>query len=302
MAQDPFFSLQGNCNHVDSPTDLSAVLRNGKGFHNGIYRPDIWEYSEGETPSLKELHFENCSLSKTTLKGLYFVSCKFINCLFIGTHFDKCEFHDCKFIGCNFFKATLDNCYLNPKSIKGISKITHSNIALSIFSELIKNAKQIESSNFQSDAEFYYKVYQRYQKRFSLRVKEQQKRVSIQSILKLIRFGATFIADFIWMLISGYGMRSRHVVFSGISFICILTYMNYQFGTLIDGISNNTDGFARGIDSLYFSVMTITTLGYGTITPTNPEGKLWVAFQAITGVVWLTACASVIVKKIVRAS
>lgn len=302
MAQDTFFKLQGTCNKIESQEKLSSILRNGKGFRDGIYIPDIWNYSKDETPSLKELYFENCSFSKTTSKGLYFVSCKFFNCLFIDTQFDKCEFHDCEFIGCNFFKTTLDNCYLNPASIKGISKIKHSNIALGIFSELIKNAKQVENPNFQSDAEFYYKIYRRYQKRYRLKVKKNQKRLSVNWIVKLIQFIVTFIADFLWMLISGYGMRSRYVVFSGISFICILTYINYRFDSLIDGISNSADQFAKGVDSLYFSVMTITTLGYGSVTPTNPEGKLWVAFQAITGVVWLTACASVIVKKIVRSS
>lgn len=302
MNQDPFFKLQGTCDEIESQEELSTILRNGKGFHNGIYTPETWGFSKDETPSLKKLHFENCSFSKTTIKGLDFVSCKFINCHFMGTYFDECEFHDCEFLGCNFFKAKLNNCYLDPNSIKGISKIKHSNIALRLYSELIKNAKQVDSSNFQSDAEFYYKVYQRYQKLFKLKPDENEKRLSLKWGFKLIKFIASFVGDFIWMLISGYGMRSRYVVFSGISFICILTCMNYQFGTLIDGISNNTDEFARGVDSLYFSVMTITTLGYGSVTPTNPEGKLWVAFQAITGVVWLTACASVIVKKIVRSS
>lgn len=302
MSQDPFFKLQGKCDNINSQANLSSVLRNGKAFHNGIYMPDIWEYTKDETPPLKGILFKNCSFSKTTLKKLYFVSCQFVDCLFINTHFDECQFHHCEFNCCNFFKSTLDKCYLNPNAIKGISKIKHPNIALGIFSELIKNAKQVESSNFQSDAEFYYRLYQRYQRRFSLKEKVDPKRTPLKWIWKLISFTVTFLADFVWMLISGYGLRSRYVVLSGFSFICILTYMNYKYSALIDGMTANTGAYAKSIDCLYFSVMTITTLGYGTVSPTNPEGKLWVALQAIAGVIWLTSCASVIVKKIVRSS
>ncbi|WP_031485775.1 ion channel [Maridesulfovibrio frigidus] len=302
MSQDPFFRLHGECDKIKSPGEFSTVLRNGKGFHNGIYWPALWEYVKGETPPLKELHFENCSLSKTTLKGLEFVSCKFIDCRFIDTKFENCEFHGCEFHGCNFYRATMDNCYLDPKAIKGISKVMHPNIALRVFADLKKNAKQVENPNFQSDAEFYYKVYNRYQKRFGLTIKGNQKRLSFKWIYKLFRFVFTFLVDFLWMLISGYGMRSRYVFFSGLSLVCILTFINYRFGALIEGSSNGGDIVSKGVDSLYFSVMTITTLGYGAIAPTNPEGKLLIVSQALVGVIWLTACASVIVKKIVRSS
>lgn len=38
------------------------------------------------------------------------------------------------------------------------------------------------------------------------------------------------------------------------------------------------------IDSLYFSTITITTIGYGDIAPTNPVSKLFTVFFAFSGV------------------
>ena len=38
------------------------------------------------------------------------------------------------------------------------------------------------------------------------------------------------------------------------------------------------------IDSLYFTTMTITTVGYGDLTPTQPISKLFTVFYCITGI------------------
>ncbi len=48
------------------------------------------------------------------------------------------------------------------------------------------------------------------------------------------------------------------------------------------------------IDSLYFSVMTITTIGYGDFTPKTDIGKIFTIIFAIIGVTaWLYLAASV---------
>ena len=47
-----------------------------------------------------------------------------------------------------------------------------------------------------------------------------------------------------------------------------------------------TDGTVPIRDSLYFSIVTFTTLGYGDIQPV-PAGRLLAAFQALSGYIYL---------------
>jgi len=46
---------------------------------------------------------------------------------------------------------------------------------------------------------------------------------------------------------------------------------------------SNVEGW-RAIDSLYFSVTTLTTVGYGDLTPQTDAGKLFTVFYILIGV------------------
>jgi voltage-gated potassium channel len=43
------------------------------------------------------------------------------------------------------------------------------------------------------------------------------------------------------------------------------------------------------LDALYFSVITLSTIGYGDLTPTTPIARLFTIFYAINGIVILLA-------------
>ncbi len=38
---------------------------------------------------------------------------------------------------------------------------------------------------------------------------------------------------------------------------------------------------------LYFSLTTVTTLGYGDITPISPVARIWATLEAVTGVLYI---------------
>jgi len=57
------------------------------------------------------------------------------------------------------------------------------------------------------------------------------------------------------------------------------------------GENHNINSFA---DAIYWSVITISTVGYGDITPVTPEGKFVTGFLIITGIVLISFVTSVI--------
>lgn len=67
----------------------------------------------------------------------------------------------------------------------------------------------------------------------------------------------------------------RHRVAYGITLVMFLLML----GTLYYSKAENWGW----IDSLYFSTMTLTTIGYGDFAPTNPFTKLFTCFYALFG-------------------
>jgi voltage-gated potassium channel len=54
------------------------------------------------------------------------------------------------------------------------------------------------------------------------------------------------------------------------------------------------------LDSLYFTIVTCTTLGYGDITPATWAGKILVSFEILWGVVIMTQFLGAITAKAAR--
>lgn len=53
------------------------------------------------------------------------------------------------------------------------------------------------------------------------------------------------------------------------------------------------------IDAFYFCVITLTTVGYGDLTPQTEVGKLFTALYVITGVAIIAAFANLLIKRAV---
>jgi voltage-gated potassium channel Kch len=51
------------------------------------------------------------------------------------------------------------------------------------------------------------------------------------------------------------------------------------------------------VDSLYFSVITLTTVGYGDLTPTSSASKLFTVVYIVSGISLLGAAANEILKR-----
>lgn len=56
------------------------------------------------------------------------------------------------------------------------------------------------------------------------------------------------------------------------------------------------------VDSLYFSVMTLTTVGYGDVTPDSPATKLFTSFYVLVGLGILLGFVGVVTRNAAEAS
>ncbi|MGS0824947.1 potassium channel family protein [Shewanella sp. 0m-8] len=65
-------------------------------------------------------------------------------------------------------------------------------------------------------------------------------------------------------------------------YIAVIAVFAFLYWSIPDTLSLESPKFS---DSLYFSVVTITTLGYGEITPISDIGKLLISIEAIFGVI-----------------
>ena len=64
----------------------------------------------------------------------------------------------------------------------------------------------------------------------------------------------------------------------------------WAFVTLLVGVFvyHRLEGWSY-LDALYFSVISLATIGYGDLTPTTPTAKLFTIFYVINGIVILLA-------------
>ena len=117
-----------------------------------------------------------------------------------------------------------------------------------------------------------------------------------QYILKLIIIGITIIELFKEIIRTK--IIDAHIISGAISIyilIGVFWYLLYMFLVFIDPdsfIFNHHHTNKLSIDMLYFSFTTLTTLGYGDITPVSYTAKMWAMTEAMMGVLFLAVMIS----------
>ena len=112
-----------------------------------------------------------------------------------------------------------------------------------------------------------------------------------QYFLKLLIIGITIIELFKEILRTK--VIDAHIISGAISIyilIGVFWYLLYMLLLMIDPDSftfNLQHTNKLSIDMLYFSFTTLTTLGYGDITPTSYTAKMWAMTEAMVGVMFL---------------
>lgn len=112
-------------------------------------------------------------------------------------------------------------------------------------------------------------------------------------ILRLIRF-------FEGKTVFGYITRQDSAIFARILFT-IFTII-FIYSGLIYQVEhpNNPEEFATFLDAVYFSVATMTTVGFGDITPVSEVGRLLTVLMILTGIALIPWQLGDLIKQLVK--
>ena len=286
-----FFQLDEPFEESDSHEDFVARIARSDHIRGVLYRPDDFEPRQPDYRIVGKT-FQNVSFSKTTLSHIVFRDCKFCDCLFIATRLVDCEFHDCTFANCNTHKISIENTYIDPEAFAHmLHPEQHANIGVHLFQQLLKNATTTQQPRFRNAAEFHFRNWRRHQWRYDRRTN----RITKWAFLR------KWLPESLYYWFAGYGLRSRFFAFWTGVFFAAIVLANYM---LWPKLAMTNAGMiipdATVVKSAYFSLVTLTTLGYGDFVPTSELGMFIVTIEAVLGIVWISVLASTIIRRLVR--
>jgi len=283
-----FFHLNPEVTEIESEEELLDHFKRSDQLKNVIYRPDKLAPTR-PLNRFSNYKFENVSFSKTVIKEVIFIACEFKDCLFIGTTFLKCEFHRCKFNGCNLHKIIFKDTYINPNVFaKLLDHRKHSNIGVHLFHQLNVNSLNTYQRDFAITAEFFFRKWKRYQLTYEWKNGE----------LGFLSFFKQWLPNILYYLLAGYGLRAKFFAKWTIILVSIVVFINYYFWNVFTIIGK--EGKNGLIEAFYFTIITLTTVGYGDLVPASNIGMFVIGLEAILGIVWLGVFASMIIRRLVR--
>lgn len=126
----------------------------------------------------------------------------------------------------------------------------------------------------------------------SLMVIRMLRLLRVFRILKLIQFSQA--AD----VIKNSLVASRHKIFVFLIFVATLVTIMGTFLYVIE--HENNPGFGNIPQSIYWSIVTLTTVGYGDITPITPIGKFVASILMISGYAVIAVPTGIVTSELVK--
>jgi hypothetical protein len=290
MLQD-FFKLNGQPGKITSQDDFITHFERSDSLINVEYMPDSLELGKGKN-KLRDLKFINVSFSHTRIKDVIFRNCRFEDCLFIGTVFDTCEFHNCSFVNCNPYKADFVNTYIDPSVFAHtLGPKNHVNIGVGLFQQLLKDSVENRQPEFAQTAEYYFRKWKRF-------LMEDEHR---KHIINHGSFYLKWIPNLLHDWVAGYGLKTLRFLVSSTIFLVLITLFNHWMWSNFGMRGPDSAISDRSlVKTFYYTINTITTLGYGDITPSSSIGMTITGIESLFGIVWLAILAHIIIKKVIR--
>ena len=258
-------------------------------IENRVYQPDILRACTPKERNIRNIEFVQVSFAKTKLVGIRFTKCVFKQCLFIDSRLSGCEFHDCRFIATNTYKIDIVDTYIDPKSFRDcLDRTRHQNLGVHLFQKLLKNNSNEGQIEFARDARFLFLRWKRYQVAYDLRQQYGHK--------KKFRTLVNWLSRWLWEMFLGSGVKLTRLLWTAIGVVSIFTMLNYCFRYAFGLKLGNYQG-SEAITAPYYTIVSLTTLGYGDIVPHTELGQMVAAFQSIVGFILFAMLASMLFRR-----
>ena len=278
---------------IGSRDDFLALLQQNARVENAIYLPDELQSSRPQNV-IREKTFCNVSFKDTRFYKIVFRDCQFVDCLFMGCELERCEIHDCSFGGCNFSKVLIIDTYVDPRYFVAMfDDKQYANIGVWVFQQLRSNALNTHQPDHFEVADFEFLRWKRYE--LIREYKDQTK------TFRDVWWRVTF--DWLYQKLMGYGHSLMRFGVTSLVLFLLIVALNSWFwhyanaGMAMTDEVRNVNGLPRAI---YYTILTLTTVGYGDITPITEGGMLLAGLEALLGLVWFGMLTSIIVKKVFR--
>jgi len=284
---DPFFSLPGQPTDIDDDEQFLALTGGRfKTIRSRIYRPPSLRSPEAPLHwRIRNCSFVEVSFSKTVIEDFEFSDCDFVDCRFIGTIFMRCRFINCTFTRCNMYRCEFSEVFVNPRSFENCTPAKYQNIGAYLYHELLNNSRRQSQPDFAQEALYQFRRWQRSEDIYTLSMPGLPLRRRAGLVLSVI-------SSWAMQAFLGHGVRVKNYICTAVIVALAMSVINYKFASSF-GLK-----LSSFVDALYFTVITLTTVGYGDITATETAGRLVMTIEAISGFVLFAILASMIYRKI----
>jgi hypothetical protein len=294
---DSFFDLGKQLPQIDAAGFREHLKSHSELFERAYVPSSTLEAgTPGDTLSIKDKTFKRMRFYETRFVRIVFTRCVFDECLLLSAHFEDCEFHQCVFKRCNTNKFRLTRTYIDPRSFIGdiFDRRKYANVGVNLFHTLLKNAAEESQPEFRDTAEYYFRLWQRYNRAYFWKLS-----TGLERWLDL-KFYSYWVWSVLFQLLFGFGVRARNILFWTPALFIVMWVYNHSHWADFGIDASKLPVVPVAVKSAFFTVGNLSTFGTAELIPTTALGLAAVSLQVVLGITWIALSTAMIVKRFVR--